>query len=67
MLELDWLLDAFVERQYSALSDHEKQVFVKLLQTPDPELFAWIIAEKTPADTEFWPMIEKLRQGFVTR
>jgi hypothetical protein len=44
MRELDVLLIHFFEASFDALSKSEKQTFTALLELPDPELQAYLIA-----------------------
>lgn len=46
MLELDVLLEPFVDRHYQSLSAEHKQHFEKLLTCDDPELFAWFMGHE---------------------
>ena len=52
MLELDVLLGNFLENGYSKLADDDKRLFIKLLEYPDPELFAWLMGAELPADEQ---------------
>ena len=62
MLELDLLLEAFLDRIYPTLSDQEKHTFIRLLDTPDPDLNAWILGDNEPEDQELLDMLGKLRR-----
>ena len=61
MLELDVLLGNFLHEVYPALSDPDKNIFVRLLSSPDPELFAWLMGHEMPADPELASIAEKIR------
>jgi len=61
MLELDVLLGNFLERQYPHLALADKQLFVALLEYPDPELFAWLMGHETPADQGIFKITEMIR------
>ena len=52
MLELDFLLERFLQNQYSALSEKQKTAFTRLLTYSDPQLLAWLTSVETPADLE---------------
>ncbi len=43
MLELDLVLDSFIERHFGALDEAELRAFDALLARPDPELFDLIM------------------------
>ncbi|MDI8841617.1 succinate dehydrogenase assembly factor 2, partial [Salmonella enterica subsp. enterica serovar Anatum] len=38
--------------EYDSLSDEEKRIFVRLLQSDDPDLFNWLMNHGKPADAE---------------
>ncbi|MCU8091407.1 succinate dehydrogenase assembly factor 2 [Shewanella sp. SM20] len=61
MLELDVLLQPFVENFYQEMSDEDKTVFIRLLECEDPELFAWFMGHEECPDTELARMIVKVR------
>ncbi|MGO3346596.1 MAG: succinate dehydrogenase assembly factor 2 [Marinomonas sp.] len=52
MLELDLLLEPFLETGYFSLSEEDKGLFNKLLACEDQELFVWFMQRETPEDTE---------------
>ena len=62
MLELDILLSGFFESGYQKLSDTEKTTFIKLLETPDPDLFAWLMGQVNPDDQALSALVEKIRK-----
>ncbi|MGQ9686820.1 MAG: FAD assembly factor SdhE [Thiobacillaceae bacterium] len=60
MLELDALLQSFVEDGYRDLDPSERQAFLRLLKRQDLELFEWLSGrEEPPADLRF--VVERLR------
>lgn len=61
MLELDVLFQPFVEAQYEALTDADKQTFIRLLECEDPELFAWFMGHEQCPDSQLADMIVKVR------
>jgi succinate dehydrogenase flavin-adding protein (antitoxin of CptAB toxin-antitoxin module) len=61
MLELDLLLTRFVEQQYETLDASQRAAFDRLLQTPDPTLFAYLQGTEVP-DPELRPIVTKIRQ-----
>jgi antitoxin CptB len=61
MLELDVLLGNFVDNGYLSLSDEDKLLFIKLLESPDPELFAWLMGAATPAEQDFVKIIRIMK------
>lgn len=58
MLELDVLFMPFVDEAYDALSEHQKQVFKRLLSCDDPDLFAWFMGHKPCQDPELAAMVD---------
>ncbi|MBX3708800.1 MAG: succinate dehydrogenase assembly factor 2 [Gammaproteobacteria bacterium] len=52
MLELDVLLNNFLNETYLTLPVSEKKLFTELLTYPDPELFAWLIGRERPENKE---------------
>lgn len=61
MLELDILLQPFVEQRYEKLSEADKQLFVRLLSYEDPELFSWFMGHKLCEDPKLSAMIDCIR------
>ncbi|HBF47563.1 MULTISPECIES: FAD assembly factor SdhE [Shewanella] len=61
MLELDVLFQPFVETQYEAMTDNDKNTFIRLLECEDPELFAWFMGHEQCPDPLFANMIVKVR------
>jgi toxin CptA len=49
MRELDISIMPFFEYEYDTLSDADKQLFIRLLENDDPDLFNWLMNGK-PAD-----------------
>lgn len=61
MLELDLVLNRFLERDYSALDSESKQAFVTLLEAGDEELWTLITDEESSAAPELQAVMERLR------
>lgn len=62
LLELDYLLEAFLDTLYPTLPDADKALFIRLLACPDPDLQAWLIGEVMPDDPALLPVVQQLRQ-----
>ncbi len=62
MLELDLVLFPFLDKYYEHLSDHEKQVFERLLEEEDPVLQSWFMRQVIPEDREMAAMVECIRR-----
>ncbi len=61
MLELDLVLNRFVERDLAGLDPGQLQVFKDLLNEQDPMLLAWVMEqEEVPGRYDF--LIRRLRQ-----
>lgn len=58
MLELDVLFMPFVEEAYDLLSEKDKQIFERLLEEQDPELFVWFMGHKVCEDEELNAMVQ---------
>ncbi len=57
MRELDIAIMPFFEHEYEGLSDLDKQVFVRLLESDDPDLFNWLMNHGKPDDAELQRMV----------
>lgn len=66
MLELDLILNRFVENHLDKLSDTQLEVFEELLHCTDPELFSWLMGYERPIDKELGEIVEyiKLQDNF---
>jgi len=69
-LELDLILNGFLERRYADLSRAEQDTFARLLQLPDRTLLQWLVgSEDSHAerenqeifDAELTDLVKKLR------
>ena len=57
MLELDLVLLPFVENVYSTLDSSDQQLFDKLLDSEDTELFNWFLEKGQPDDPELQKIV----------
>ena len=62
MLELDLLLEKFVESNFSLLTNQQIISFFKLLECTDPELFSWFMEATNPQDTELLEIVNLIRE-----
>lgn len=53
MLELDLILQSFLEKEYMNLSPSLQADFEKLLEIEDTELYAWLMGLERPQSHEF--------------
>jgi antitoxin CptB len=61
MLELDVLLQAFLEQHYAELSPRLQQQFIQLLSLSDPVIHAWCVGGEPPDDEAFEEIITAIR------
>ena len=61
MLELDLLLQGFLQQCYENLTDADKKVFVVLLEYPDAVLFDLLMGHSISSDLEIGRVVEKIR------
>ena len=64
MLELDLLLERFMAEGYDSLTPEQLAIFKRLLEEPDPDLFAWLMGASEPSLPEFKSFISWFRAGF---
>jgi antitoxin CptB len=63
LLELDLILQAFLERRFARLDAAERALFGELLESPDPELLDWALGRSEPADPRLHGVARLLRAG----
>lgn len=61
MLELDLILQKFMEKRIDNLSDHEIKSFDSLLSNTDPELLAWLMGHEEPLNEELKEIVAVIR------
>lgn len=66
MIELDIVIMPFLKYEYESLTDTDKQIFVTLLKSHDPDLFNWVINYSEPVNPEFKRMIKLIQQYIFT-
>jgi antitoxin CptB len=67
MLELDILLNNFLQEAYMGLNLEDKAHFAVLLEQSDPELFSWLLGQEVPADSGLLRITERIRQHARSR
>ena len=65
MLELDLLLQGFLERGYPDLDEAGRRTFERLLESPDPQLHALLLGHEPPADKEVARVVDAIRRAAV--
>ena len=61
MLELDILLQGFLQNGYAELSDADLERFAALLDYEDNPLFELLMGNMQPADSEFLPLLQAIK------
>lgn len=65
MLELDILLQGFVERCYTDLSTADKQTFDRLLTYPDQELLEYFFQQAQADDKDIANLVISIRNAVI--
>lgn len=63
MLELDLILQRFLETGVDKLTEQELKTFDLLLSNTDPELFAWFMGHEAPQDKELAAIVAIIRNN----
>lgn len=63
MLELDLLLEEFLDKAYARLEPRQRALFVDLLHSPDQQLYDYFLGEATPADPEVAQLVARIRDA----
>jgi antitoxin CptB len=63
LLELDLLLNAYMDKIYDKLSDQEKRQFISLLDMQDQEMYEMLTGKTSPNDKEVAKLLEKIRES----
>jgi len=63
MLELDLMLNAFLDNGMDDLDEHERSVFQRLLEYSDQTLLELLMERMVPADKETVHVIRKIRSS----
>ena len=60
MLELDLVLEPFVNARYGELNDRDRMLFQRLIICEDQDLFQWFLRRQSPPDEELIPIVEQI-------
>ncbi|MBV5307894.1 MAG: succinate dehydrogenase assembly factor 2 [Chromatium okenii] len=60
MLELDDLLEQFLDLGYSELNAAQRHTFTTLLAAQDTQLSDWLMARATPDDPQLRDLVERI-------
>jgi antitoxin CptB len=61
LLELDLLLNSYVDKVYDRLTDAEKRQFISLLDMQDQEMYEMLSGKTSPNDKQLAELLEKIR------
>lgn len=60
LLELDLILERFLDTGYRFLTSEEQLIFERLLEMPDLQLLAWLHGQEEPEDGMFRNIVKKI-------
>ena len=63
MLELDLVLQPFLENVYQTLAQSDQQLFVDLLESEDQDLFQWFLRKSDPEDPDLMRIVQIIRDN----
>lgn len=63
MLELDLLLQGFLDSGYTALSEPQQECFVTLLELPDQTLFEYLMGYREVKERELADVVARIRHA----
>lgn len=61
MLELDFVLERYLDERFVAADEDERAMFRRLLTAQDPELQVWILNGVPHPDPAYQGLIDKIR------
>ena len=62
MLELDLILQPFVENIYNTLDESEQRCYQLLLEEQDQDLFNWFLKKQDPEDDNLLRIVKIIRE-----
>ncbi len=63
LLEMDLILQRFLERHLATMNDAEVRAYDALLQLPDNDFLDLVMGRSSPLDATLGPLLEKIRQS----
>lgn len=63
MLELDLLLNSFLDKEYASLNAQQSELFVKVLDYPDQVLFDLLMEKMQSSDNSVAKLVERIRKS----
>jgi len=69
MLELDVILQPFLEQHFDQLSENQQLLFAELLKQADPDLYSWLMGYVQCSESHLSEIIETIRRhtGILSR
>lgn len=61
MRELDQLLVRYLDREWRRASEHERGLFLRLLETEDDKLWRWFMGYEAVTDADIAPLVDRIR------
>lgn len=61
MLELDYVLERYLDEHFDRVSAEEQARFQSLLTAQDPELQGWLLSGIPHPDATFHPLVQRIR------
>lgn len=65
MLELDILLNRYLDKAYGQATSEEQAAFEQLLSCDDPDLWLWLSGSAVPEDDKLASIVQVVRQCHV--
>jgi antitoxin CptB len=62
MLELDLLLERFLDRGYASLDPEGRAAFAHLVELPDPSLQGWLLGDTVPSDRDVRRIVDLIKR-----
>jgi len=63
MRELDAVLQGFLDREFDSLDARQKWLFARVLDMPDPDVYAYLARRSAPADPELAAIFDSIRRS----
>jgi antitoxin CptB len=67
MLELDLVLEPFVDQVFPDLSETGRASYRRLMECEDQQLFGWFLGRERPDDPELASLVEHILEHNATR
>ena len=63
--ELDYLLEAYLEKYYQQANNMEQNLFIELLALPDTQLIFYLLGNQQPRSEGLSCLVKKIRNATV--